>query len=517
MKLDKLDIDGFKNINKVHVDFDESSLSTVLIGKNGSGKSNLLEAIAMIFRNLDLQEDPPFKYVLEYQIWNKHIQIDADPARERDRTKVTVKQHRISDDKQLIVTEEKESFRSLKENGRQYLPNNVFGYYSGEIKRFSLVFEKHEEDYRKEIRTESSEPALRPLFLARPHHGQFVLLTLFALRDEDSDRFLKDKFGINSLESIDFQFKYPYWIKGKKPSNGNFWGAKGIVGDFLRELSKISAWNEDKLSLTVNDLKSIQALALKNYVTRVKFFKMLEGVFLSDLLFQIRLFVKKEGAQEAIDFNELSEGEQQVLLIIGLLKFMKEKESLFLLDEPETHLNPNWRYNFLSMLEEEFKKVEKSHIIIATHDPLLVGSLTRKQVQVFSDGKERKNVSIEPPFEDPKGLGVDGILTSDLFGLQTTLDQSTQKDLDRRRELVIKKNLCKEALSSDESAELERLDNSLSQLGFIGTVRDPLYTKFLVALRKREFEDKVDFEKLDRDKQAKLVKKAIEEIEALKK
>jgi len=35
-----------------------------------------------------------------------------------------------------------------------------------------------------------------------------------------------------------------------------------------------------------------------------------------------------------------SEGEQQLLLVLGLLKFTAEEEALFLLDEPDTHLNP---------------------------------------------------------------------------------------------------------------------------------------------------------------------------------
>ena len=516
MKLDKLWINEYKNLKNASVDFDEKSLSTVLIGQNGSGKSNLLEAIALIFRNLDLQEDPPFKYILEYQIWNKKVRIDADPERVKEKYMVFVTEQKISEDKQPITTEERKPFCSLVENARQYLPNNVFGYYSGENERFSRIFERHMEKYYDIIKSESSDPPLRSLFFAKPSYGPFVLLTLFASGDGDSLGFLKNKFNIIDIVSIEFQFKHPYWSKGKSASKGNFWGAGGMVADFLSDLLKISSWDEDHLLLKINDSTSLRGLAGK-YLTRVKFFKMLESIYLSDLIVKPNILIKKEGLKELVEFEELSEGEQQMLLIIGLLKFMKEKESLFLLDEPETHLNPNWRYNFLSSLEEEFKQVEKSHIIIATHDPLLVGSLTKKQVQVFSEGKENKNVSIEPPYEDPKGLGVDGILTSDLFGLQTTLDKDTQKDLDRRRELVIKKNLCKEALTPDESSELDRLDNSLSQLGFIGTVRDPLYTKFLVALRKHEQEDKVDFEKLDRIRQTELVKKAINEIEAMKK
>ena len=56
MRLDKVYIDGFKNLKQLAVDFDESKLTTVLIGQNGAGKSNLIEAITQVFRWVDLRE-----------------------------------------------------------------------------------------------------------------------------------------------------------------------------------------------------------------------------------------------------------------------------------------------------------------------------------------------------------------------------------------------------------------------------------------------------------------------------
>jgi recombinational DNA repair ATPase RecF len=53
MRLDKVYIDGFKNLKQLEVGFDEAPLTTVLIGQNGAGKSNLIEAIAQVFRWVD--------------------------------------------------------------------------------------------------------------------------------------------------------------------------------------------------------------------------------------------------------------------------------------------------------------------------------------------------------------------------------------------------------------------------------------------------------------------------------
>ncbi|WP_253073418.1 AAA family ATPase [Sodalis ligni] len=59
MKLDKLWISQFKNLKNITVDFDQNELVTVIIGWNGAGKSNVIEALVIIFRDLDLHK-PPF-------------------------------------------------------------------------------------------------------------------------------------------------------------------------------------------------------------------------------------------------------------------------------------------------------------------------------------------------------------------------------------------------------------------------------------------------------------------------
>lgn len=65
MKIKTLKIDGYKNLADT-VLIHDSDLITI-IGNNGSGKSNLLEAISIIFRNLyTLQQDMDFAFMLEY-------------------------------------------------------------------------------------------------------------------------------------------------------------------------------------------------------------------------------------------------------------------------------------------------------------------------------------------------------------------------------------------------------------------------------------------------------------------
>ena len=80
MRLDRLSIPNYRNLRSFEIDFDESQSTTVLIGRNGSGKSNLIEAIVEIFRELELSGTPSFAYTLQYVYREHTIRIEANPC-----------------------------------------------------------------------------------------------------------------------------------------------------------------------------------------------------------------------------------------------------------------------------------------------------------------------------------------------------------------------------------------------------------------------------------------------------
>jgi AAA15 family ATPase/GTPase len=86
MRLHWLWIGEYKNLKDVTIDFDQEEWITVVIGWNGTGKSNVLEALATLFRDLIMGENketkkPSFPYRIKYRCRNNFIYIDADPKR----------------------------------------------------------------------------------------------------------------------------------------------------------------------------------------------------------------------------------------------------------------------------------------------------------------------------------------------------------------------------------------------------------------------------------------------------
>lgn len=506
MRLDRIWIGNFKNLIDVQVDFDESNLTTVLIGQNTTGKSNLVEALVWIFRNLDLEEEPPFNYQIVYECRGRLVCIDAD-LKSSKRIKILV------DGKSI-------SYSSFRRHKYQYLPNNVFGYYSGTSKRLESYFGKHREKFYRMLLSGREAP-LRRLFYARAIHSQYVLLSFFSFEDEDALRFLSEYLGIEEFVKATFVFKQPEWFR-RKDKDDLFWGARGVVRRFLDDLSSVGlppirreervaigfgrAKSEERLHLQVPDLKTLRELASR-YKDNVEFFKMLESTHLSDLIHELVIEVRKIGIDEPINFPELSEGEQQLLTVLGLLRFTNQEESLFLLDEPDTHLNPAWKLEYMDLLRNVVGENKTSHVLVVTHDPLLVGGLRKEQVQIFYAHGPEKRIVVSPPEEDPVGMGVAGLLTSELFGLRTTLDLETQRKLDRKKELAVK-----EKLRHEEKAELEALNEELASMGFLSAFRDPLYSRFLRALREYEEFEKPAITPEGRAEQAKLAREIIKKL-----
>ncbi|MDQ3685631.1 MAG: AAA family ATPase [Acidobacteriota bacterium] len=478
MRLDKLKIDHFKNLREFEIDFDQESPTTVIVGRNGTGKSNLLEALVIIFRDLDLGERPSFKYELQYFCRNHKVQVDADPARERNAVEIRV------DDEPISNT------RFSQDSTREYFPNFVFGYYSGSSNRLEQHFEKHQKNFKDDLLKNVERP-LRPLFYARLVHSQFVLLSFFTDENDETFDLLEEHLRIKDLDSALFIMKKPDWKGDKTKGDPRFWYARGVVSTYLDKLYELAlapmrlnpSRSEENLYLYLQNTAALRKLA-GSYPNQQEFFKALESTYISDLISEVRIRVHMSDADGSLTFRELSEGEQQLLMVLGLLRFTKEDESLFLLDEPDTHLNPAWGLRYLELISAFVGDQQSSHILIATHDPLVIAGLEREQVQLLQRDEETGRIGAGYPEESPRGMGVAALLTSDIYGLRSQLDLPTLRLLDERRELAIK-----EKLTDTDRSRLRDLNEELDRLDFTTTTRDPLYEPYIKAMTKAEKEE----------------------------
>jgi predicted ATPase len=522
MRLDKLTIGSatesekhqFKNLKNVTIDFDQDHWVTVVIGWNGTGKSNVLEALAIIFRDLIAKKrTPAFAFQLAYRMGTgenmRHIHIDADPERKKDEFIIRVADaNQIAQHEQASKTLDHGGDAANRQMGdlikltaflnadAQYLPRYVFSYYSGESSRMHEVFRSYLETYDSKLRS-GEDPGLKRLFYAMPVHSQFVLLAFLIQQSEVVRDFLDDQLGLDpdeGIESVLFVLRQPPWKSKAADGDARFWNARGVVSDFLSRLFDIalapidvsrrvstSIWNKETLQFKYLYVKDIAALRhLVGKQAPAQFFRDLESTYVSELIDEVRIRVRLKKNDGSVTFRELSEGEQQLLTVLGLLRFTAEDESLFLLDEPDTHLNPRWCVDYISYLKQFIssgtKQEETSHILLTTHNPLAIAELDREQVQVLRMQKQegqRQIVACYPEMA-PRGMGYAAIVTSDMFGIASSLDHPTQVLLETQRTFA-----AKEKLTTDELRELDSINAQLDRLGFRFFHPDDEYSRYL--------------------------------------
>jgi hypothetical protein len=113
---------------------------------------------------------------------------------------------------------------------------------------------------------------------------------------------------------------------------------------------------------------------------------------------------------------------------------------------------------------------------MATHDPIVLASLQKDQVEIMKRDEATMQVAAFKPAYDPIGMGYTGILTSDMFGLRSDLDQLTLSRLDRKVQLA-----SKESLAPEELTEMEGINDELEKAGFLEAYSDPYFAQFVKA------------------------------------
>jgi len=494
MRIDKVHIKSrFKNLDDFQINIDQTAWETVLLGLNATGKSNFLEALVIIFRDLDLRYSSgsaksnkpkqPFDYYIKYECRGNDVEITLDKS------------------KYQFVINGKTETTAVTNNIEHYLPKHVFIYYSGISDRLKYLYIPHQKKYYGEIIQPQAKrgqfDTIRRIFLAQNIHANFALIAFYMFKDQEEEtvKFLKEELKIVDFGSALFVLKEPEWSQDK---DDDFWGADGLVRRFLDDLLLFSfapirhqvrvevsykkTETQNRIYLYLKDRATFADLVELKYNNKIELFNALESIHISDMLHDVKIKVLKENIEGELAMSELSEGEKQLLTVLGLLKFTKDEESLILLDEPDTHLNPMWKWKFLDYLDKVVKRKENTQIIFCTHDPLVIGNMVKSQVQLFKVDPETRKTKIERPKADPRGLGVAGILISDMFDLPTTLDTETQDLINERNELLYLESEGK--LTSEQNDRLEELYEILNKAGFSQIFKDPLYTEFIIAYQK---------------------------------
>jgi restriction system-associated AAA family ATPase len=146
----------------------------------------------------------------------------------------------------------------------------------------------------------------------------------------------------------------------------------------------------------------------------------------------------KDGLSEGLYVKALSDGEHQLLHTIGLCLLYRHEPALFLLDEPETHLNPDWRASYIATLraaleaDESTRKVLRE-VLLTSHSPFIISDCRKENVLVFTKDPATRKVSWERPDFETFGASANAI-TIKIFGQTETIGDYAMKTITSLRQ-----------------------------------------------------------------------------------
>lgn len=506
MRIKSFKTSKYKNLHNIDIKFD-ADVITLLVGQNGLGKSNLIEILTLIFRNLyTIKEKKNFiesaiqselsDYIIEYECNGIQLKIDYHD----DKLEIYLKN---AED-----TYETISFAEFARNSEFFLPNRIMGYYSGENKRLEKILNEYtSKEKRKQqnaYKKGSVSKRLRNIFFSENRHSQLILFTLIFYWDHPIfgkaiDHLLTNILYIDEMTGFDIKFKSPQFAKlndlkerhatlqdyeGEILSTNNynkftetpiFWGIKGPIDPLLRLFlfeylgtnSCTIYEDNNKEYFTIHE----EFLSYDTFIENIyrvfpeplDFFDALEAASSIGASDELKLKISKSGDEDFYSFTALSEGEQQLISVLGLMTILRDdkEEVLYLIDEPDTHINPLWQRNFVKLLLDNIGDYQHRHMFISTHSPFLVQAYDKDVVDILLFRKDRGDVIIDVADNTIKNWRIDQVLMSPYFGLKSTRPSNIDEFMDKRRAIIERGEF-----TPKDKEELSELEN---ELGFLPT------------------------------------------------
>ena len=135
---------------------------------------------------------------------------------------------------------------------------------------------------------------------------------------------------------------------------------------------------------------------------------------------------------ENIKIEELSNGEQELITKAFSIYLAEIKDSIILIDEPESSLHPIWQSR-ITQLYQKIADQYNNQIILSTHSPHIVSAVHKEQIRVLI--KEGKHLSVISNFNRSYGVKVDQILL-EIFRTNGLRIPEIENKLFKLREMV---------------------------------------------------------------------------------
>lgn len=382
MRLISLTISQYKNLRDFSLSFDGNSFIDVFVGKNGSGKSNLFEALMEIFRHLfeyDKEKgNPGFDYTIKYEIDGTKTEIAWNAG---------------------ALTIDGKARATL---GKTPLPDNVLIYYSGHNTTVADLVQRYEDSFRKRIKGANLDESRRFIGVGPEYKALLLSVLLTQPEGVKARQFVCQKLGIQNIGAdLQLVLQRPSFATGALKALGtdsienfdprtHYWGADGITRDFLDALvtcikgefnhGNVFDADTDRYQIAVNIELFQRRFADVSLSDIFRQFDNLKTLgMLADLAVPLTLTSGLDGT-----IAYFSDGQFQSVYIYSIVELFKDRNCLILLDEPDAFLHPEWQFDFLRQVFDITGAAAKtSHVLMSSHSAATLCPIEDQQINLF--------------------------------------------------------------------------------------------------------------------------------------
>lgn len=366
MNLKKLYLQEYKNLVDFTANFEVGNGLSILVGNNGSGKSNLLEVISGIFHDLFAGKT------------KRKITCDYSLVYDLDGVECKLEQ------KDGCLRCYGPKYMGVRRFIEHRAPNNVIGLYSGEENRlWTLFYQEYYEAYVRRIKSHRYQERMRLIFINK-YYWNIALLTLLLSDNDTLKPFVENDLGIKFVSKIELEFDFRHLDE-----------ANDLLKDFIGKIKPAHATTQE---YSIDEIKE----RITRVIDRDEFGRdVVKHVDVEErnlfwLLTQACMPKNKKvikdiiiTVNDGITVAQLSEGEKKLILVKTVLEILSDEKTLVLMDEPDAHLHEVRKEQLYSIMSG----YDNRQIVIASHSPTLIDVAEQERI-IMLKPNENGNVQV---------------------------------------------------------------------------------------------------------------------------
>lgn len=392
-------------------DVTSQNLFTVIIGKNGVGKSRLLSHIADTLINIRSYGQNHPKLVkdrrFEIRFQNEGINVNVYSGKGKSKGRIFEKNEFTKRNfcTKLIAASTSPFDKFPLDNNKTHIKSDGDAFYSyiglknatdtlsdkNLVKTFAISL--LEENQKRAVERILSYLGFDKRISISFRHNKERYFSKKALSNKDMSlaQAIKSSEGIYDKVLIDNNIEMSRFIvealreeQLKNLNNLEFRG-KDVLRFRNNALHNVGP-NSTLVNRKINDLIGKVSLP-KSFTSTDSSSKKVRSALIQSLQLNFSnvesiTLTKKDGSN--LRFEDSSSGEKALLLLACSIANKIKNDSVVLIDEPEISLHPEWQENFIELLNAAFKHFKNCHFIIATHSPLVISQLSTKNCYILN-------------------------------------------------------------------------------------------------------------------------------------